>query len=43
MTIDDVYTDSAKGHRHFTVSVLAGDKVMIVQSAAYGLVEFKIA
>ena len=43
ITIDDVYTDSAKGQRHFTVSVLVGDKVLMVQPAAYGLVEFKVS
>ena len=43
MSIDDPYTDAAKGIKHVTVSVLAGDRVMLVQPAAYGLVEFKVA
>ena len=43
MQIDDVYTDSASATRHVTLHVLVGDKVLIVQPAAYGLVEFKTA
>ena len=43
LAIDDIYTDSASGQRHFTLSVLVGDKVLLVQPAAYGLVEFKVA
>ena len=43
LSIDDIFTDSASGQRHFTVSVLVGDKVLLVQPAAYGLVEFKVA
>ena len=43
LAIDDIYTDSAKGERHFTVHVLVGDKVLLVQPAAYGLVEFKVS
>ena len=41
--IDDVYTDSASGQRHFTVHTLVGSKVLIVQPDAYDLVEFKVA
>jgi hypothetical protein len=43
LSIDDIYTDSASGQRHFTVHTLIGDKVLLVQPAAYGLVEFKVA
>ena len=43
ITIDDVYTSAASGQRHFTVSVLVGDKVLMVQPSAYGLVEFKVS
>ena len=43
MSIDDIYTDSASGQRHFTIHVLVGDKVLLVQPAAYGLVEYKVA
>ena len=35
ISIDDIYTDSRSGQRHFTVHVLVGDKVLIVQPAAY--------
>lgn len=41
--VDDVYTDAASGQRHFTLTMLVGDKVLLVQPAAYGLVEFKVA
>ena len=43
ISIDDIYTDSRSGQRHFTTHVLVGDKVLIVQPGAYGLVEFKVA
>ena len=43
VAIDDIYTDSRSGQRHFTVHALVGDKVLLVQPAAYGLVEFKVA
>ena len=43
ISIDDIYTDSASGARHFSVHVLVGDKVLLVQPSAYGLVEFKVA
>ena len=42
-SIEDVYTDSRSGQRHFTVHALVGDKVLLVQPAAYSLVEFKVA
>ena len=43
MSVTDIYTDAAKGWTHFTLNVLVGDKVLIVQPNAYGLVEFKVA
>ncbi len=43
VSIDDVFTDSRSGQRHFTVHALVGDKVLLVQPAAYGLVELKVA
>ena len=43
ISIDDQYTDSRSGQRHFSVHMLVGDKVLLVQPAAYGLVEFKVA
>ena len=43
IAIDDIYSDSASGTRHFSLHVLTGSKVLIVQPAAYGLVEFKVA
>ena len=41
--IDDIYSDSASGVRHFTMYTLVGSKVLIVQPDAYDLVEFKTA
>ena len=43
VAIDDIYTDSKSGQRHFTVHALVGDKVLLVQPAAYDLVEYKVA
>lgn len=43
LSIDDIYTDSASGQRHFTVHVLCGDKVLLVQPSAYSLVEYKVS
>ena len=43
IAIDDIYTDSAKGERHFTIHTLVGDRVILVQSAAYALREFKVS
>ena len=43
LSIDDIYSDSGSGTRHFSLHVLCGSKVLIVQPAAYGLVEFKVA
>ena len=41
--IDDQFTDSASGQRHFTLHTLVGSKVLLVQPDAYDLVEFKVA
>ena len=35
ISIDDIYTDSRSGQRSFVVHALVGDKVLIVQPAAY--------
>ena len=43
VAIDDIYSDSESGTRHFSLHVLVGSKVLIVQPDAYGLVEFKVA
>ena len=43
LSVDDIYSDAGSRQRHFTLSVLVGDKVLIVQPDAYGLVEFKVA
>ena len=43
IAIDDIYTDSRSGQRHFTLHVMVGDKVLIVQPDAYDLVEFKVS
>ena len=43
LSIDDIYTDADSGQRHFTLSVLVGDKVLITQPGAYHCVEFKVS
>ena len=43
VAIDDIFTDSRSGQRHFSVHALVGDKVLIVQPGAYNLVEYKVA
>ena len=43
IAIDDICSASASGQRHFSVHVLCGDKVLLVQPDAYDLVEFKVA
>ena len=43
LAIDDIHPDSGSGTRHFLLHVLCGAKVLIVQPAAYGLLEFKVA
>ena len=42
VSIDDIYSDSASGTRHFTMHVLLGD-VILVQPAAYAQIAFKVA
>ena len=43
IAVDDIYSDSQSGQRHFTLNILVGSKVLLVQPDAYGLVEFKVA
>ena len=43
ISVDDIYTDSRSGQRHFTVHTMVGSKVLIVQPDAYDLAEFKVA
>ena len=43
LAVDDIYSDSASGQRHFTLNVLVGSKVLVVQPDAYALVEWKVA
>lgn len=42
VSIDDIYSGSAKGERYFTMHVLLGD-VILVQPDAYAQVAFKVA
>ena len=42
VSIDDIYSDSASGTRHFTMHVLLGD-VILVQPDAYAQVAFQLA
>ena len=42
LAIDDIYTSSASGTRHFTMHTLIGD-VLIVQADAYERVDLKLA
>ena len=43
IAVDDIYSDAQSGQRHFTLNVLVGSKVLIVQPDAYDLVEFKVS
>ena len=43
LTVDDIYTDSASAVRHYSIHVLVGAKVLLVQPAAYALARFKVA
>ena len=43
ISIDDIYTDSRSGQRHFSLHALVGDKVLIVQPSAYDRLKFKLA
>ena len=42
VSIDDIYSGSAKGERYFTASVLLGD-VLVVQPSAYKQVSFRVS
>lgn len=42
ISIDDIYSGSAKGERYFTMHVLLGD-VILVQPDAYAQIAFKVA
>ena len=42
ISVDDIYSDSASGLRHFTMHVLLGD-VILVQPDAYSQVSYKLA
>ena len=41
VSIDDIYSGSASGTRHFTMHVLLGD-VILVQPAAYAQVAYQL-
>ena len=43
ISIDDIYTSSRSGQRHFSMHVLVGDKVLMVQPDAYDMVKVKVA
>ena len=43
ISVDDIYSDAASGQRHFTLNILVGSKVLVVQPGAYSLVEWKVA
>ena len=43
LAIDDIYSDSGSATRHFSLHILVGDKVLIVQPGAYARVSFKVA
>ena len=43
LAVDDIYSDAQSGQRHFTLNVLVGSKVLVVQPDAYALVEWKVA
>ena len=42
ISIDDIYSGSAKGERYFTMHVLLGD-VILVQPAAYAQIAYKVS
>ena len=43
IAVDDIYSDAQSGQRHFTLNILVGSKVLLVQPDAYKLVELKVA
>ena len=42
LTVDDIYSDAAKGERHFTISMIVGDLVL-VQPDAYKQISARVA
>ena len=42
LTVDDMYSNAAEGQRHFTVSVITGD-LLIVQPAAYAQISARVS
>ena len=43
IAIDDIYSDSGSATRHFSLHVLVGDRVLLVQPAAYSRIAFKVS
>ena len=43
ISVDDIYTSSRSGQRHFTVHALVGDKVLLVQPDAYAEVSVRVS
>ena len=43
LQVDDPYTDAASGQRHFTISAIVGNKVLVTQTEAYRIAEFKVS
>ena len=43
ISVTDIYSDAASAQTHFTLAVLVGDRVLVVQPSAYDLVEYKVA
>ena len=43
LQVDDPYTDAASGQRHVTLSAIVGNKVLVTQSGAYEIAEFKVS
>ena len=42
LSVDDIYSDAASGVTHFTLHLLVGDKVLLVQPQAYALVAWQV-
>ena len=43
LNIEDPYTDASKGQRHFTLTAIVGDKVLVTQTDAYFVSELKVS
>ncbi len=43
IAVDDIYSDAQSGQRHFTLNILVGSKVLLVQPDAYKLIELKVS